>query len=55
MTRRPMIAGNWKLHGTVAESVELAGGLAKALGDVKDCDLVVAPTYPSLYPVAESR
>ncbi|MCH6568202.1 MAG: triose-phosphate isomerase, partial [Nitrospinae bacterium] len=30
--RTPFIAGNWKMHKTVEESVDFARGLLKALG-----------------------
>ncbi len=47
-SRRPMIAGNWKLHKTIAESKELAGGIAAHVGDGLACDVVVAPVATSL-------
>lgn len=50
--RKPLIAGNWKLNNTVAESLELAGALKKAFADVEDVDLVVAPVFTALGQVA---
>ncbi|MDT8420820.1 MAG: triose-phosphate isomerase [Desulfuromonadales bacterium] len=52
--RRPLIAGNWKLHKTLAESRELAAGLARELADVTDIDVVIAPVYTALATVAEA-
>jgi triosephosphate isomerase len=52
MSRRLMVAGNWKMHLTVAESVELAGAVAGGL-ERDDLDVLVAPTFPALYPVAQ--
>ncbi|HET6344743.1 MAG TPA: triose-phosphate isomerase [Myxococcota bacterium] len=51
--RRKLIAGNWKLNKTVAESVALAVELSRLLGQVRDCDLVVAPVYTAIAAVAQ--
>ncbi len=53
MARRKLIAGNWKMYKTVSESVALAQGLAQGL-QRRDLDVVVAPTFPALYPVAQA-
>jgi triosephosphate isomerase (TIM) len=50
--RRPMIAGNWKLHKTRAEAVELATALKDGLSDIDDADIVIAPVFTALEPVA---
>lgn len=50
--RKPMIAGNWKLHKTIAEACELSEALAQNLADVEDIDIVIAPVFTSLSPVA---
>jgi triosephosphate isomerase (TIM) len=50
--RRPFIAGNWKLHKTVAESLELVNTLKAELADIDDADIVVAPVFTSLGQVA---
>ena len=34
MARIPLLAGNWKMHGTRAEATALAGALAKSVGAV---------------------
>ena len=52
--RRPLIAGNWKLHKTLSESRELAAGLARELADVTDIDIVIAPVYTSIATVADA-
>jgi triosephosphate isomerase len=54
MARRIMIAGNWKLNKTVAEALELVRELRRTLTEVSDCDLVVAPPYTALHPVAKA-
>ena len=39
MARRPVIAGNWKMHNLQSESVELINGLMKELKELnKECD-----------------
>lgn len=53
MSRRMMIAGNWKLNTTLSEALALADALAKELAAVEDCDLVVAPPYISLGAVSQ--
>jgi len=51
--KKPFIAGNWKLHKTIPEAVELAGELAAALADTSAADLLVCPPFPALKPVAD--
>ena len=53
MTRKPLIAGNWKLNKTVPEALALAGELKQELADFSRADLLVCPAYVALYPVAE--
>lgn len=51
--RKPIIAGNWKLHKTLAESRQLAATLAKELSSVDHCEIIIAPVYTALSGVAE--
>jgi triosephosphate isomerase (TIM) len=51
--RTKLICGNWKLHKTVAESVELATAIKNAVGPLRDIEVAVAPVFTSLYPVAK--
>jgi len=55
-TRRIFVCGNWKLHKTVAESVELARAVRKAAETVRDVpvDVGIAPVFVSLHPVAQA-
>jgi triosephosphate isomerase len=39
---RPLIAGNWKMHGTLAEAARLAGAVRAGAGGL-GCDLLVCP------------
>jgi triosephosphate isomerase len=52
--RTPLIAGNWKLHNTVAESQALAGAIAAYVGSGLACEVVVGPVATSLTAVAET-
>ena len=52
--RKPMIAGNWKLHKTLAETKELAARLADELADIDAIDIVIAPVFTSLTTAAEA-
>lgn len=46
--RTPIIAGNWKMHKTVAEAVELAAGVRNAVADVSGVDVVLCPPFTAL-------
>ncbi len=46
--RKPLLAGNWKMHKTVAESQELVKALLADLGNVSDREVLVCPPYTSL-------
>jgi triosephosphate isomerase (TIM) len=53
MTRRKILAGNWKMHKTVEESEALAREIAAALKDKPSAhEVVVCPTYVALDRVA---
>jgi triosephosphate isomerase len=49
---RPLIAGNWKMHGTLAAARELAAGVTA--GSAPAADLLVCPPFPHLSAVAEA-
>jgi triosephosphate isomerase len=52
--RRAVIAGNWKMHGTVAETRTLLRGLRVRLtGEASNREVVVAPPYTALGAAAE--
>ena len=50
---RPFIAGNWKMYKTVQESLDFVTQLKQALPSSLDRDVLIAPTFPSLYSVSE--
>ena len=51
--RKPVIAGNWKMNKTVAESVELVESLKVLLKDVNDVKAVVCPPYLAVKTVSD--
>ena len=44
--RRPVVAGNWKMHGTRAENSRLVEALVEA-SDALPCEVVICP--PAVY------
>ena len=51
--RTPLVCGNWKLHKTVAESLDLATAIKNAAGPLRDIEVVVAPSFTALYVVGK--
>ena len=47
MERRPLLAGNWKMHTTIAEAEALAGAIAQA-AIPSDRDVMLAPPFTAL-------
>ncbi len=47
--RQNIIAGNWKMNGTISETDELLNGLLKGDSDSKKCKVVVCPPYTALH------
>lgn len=57
MTRRPVIAGNWKMHNDTAESVALVNGIMEGVKDIDKSalpEVVVAPVFTSIPAVSEA-
>ena len=51
--RTPIIAGNWKMHKTVAEAVELAKGVRDAVAAVDGVDVVLCPPFTAIAAVKD--
>lgn len=52
MSRKPIIAGNWKMHNNCAQTIELIEGLKQELKDIDKNllpEVVIAPVFTSLY------
>src|SRR5919106_3065084 len=52
--RTPIIAGNWKMHKTVQESVHYVKQLRALVNNVRDVEVVIAPPFTALYAAAEA-
>ena len=46
--RRPVIAGNWKMYKTVAETRTFFAALHPLVADAKNCDMVIAAPFTAL-------
>ncbi|HWO57201.1 MAG TPA: triose-phosphate isomerase [bacterium] len=53
MTRKPFIAGNWKMNGDVPTTMQLCAALHKREAGWKHADVAIFPPYVSLYPAAD--
>jgi triosephosphate isomerase len=53
-TRKPIIAGNWKMNKTSFEARDLASKLLPLVSGVKDRDILLAPPFTALSAVAEA-
>jgi triosephosphate isomerase len=51
--RRPLFCGNWKLNGTLAESLALATEVRNGVATLKGADVVVGPSFTALATVAK--
>jgi triosephosphate isomerase (TIM) len=51
--RRPLVAANWKMHQTVADSERFLDRFLASTGDLGDVDLVVCPPFTALAVAAE--
>lgn len=52
MKRRPLLAGNWKMHTTVIEACHLAAEIGKCSTALDDRDVLLAPPFTVLSEVA---
>lgn len=51
MPRRPLIAGNWKMHLSLTEAAELATAVCRSAADAA-CEVMIAPPFTSMSVVA---
>jgi triosephosphate isomerase (TIM) len=52
--RKLIIAGNWKMNKTVAESLALVRGLKIELANIKEVDIVICPPFTALCEVSKA-
>lgn len=50
--RRPLVAGNWKMYETTAESRLLISELMAGLSTINGVEIVICPPFTSILPVA---
>lgn len=51
MKRRPLLAGNWKMHRTVLEAYDLVTEIGKCSAGVEDRDVILAPPFTAMHEV----
>jgi triosephosphate isomerase (TIM) len=54
MSRTPFIAGNWKMHKTIAEAEQYVGALLPRVAAVDGVEIVVCPPFTALQPLVDS-
>ena len=52
--RKPLIAGNFKMFKTVAETVSYVNDLRALIKDVANVDIAIAPPFTSLASASEA-
>ena len=52
--RTPFVAANWKMHKTVLEAVAFVKEFRRAVRDVPDVEVVLAPPFTALHAAAEA-
>jgi triosephosphate isomerase len=52
--RTPLIAGNWKMHKTLAEARELVHGIREQSQGVAGVDILICPPFSLLFPMAKA-
>src|SRR5947209_1926830 len=53
MSRRPIIAGNWKMYKLLDESVQTALALKPLVANANHCEVVIAPVCTALKTVVD--
>ena len=51
--RKIIIAGNWKMNKNIAESIDLANSVKRAVYDIGEVEIVLCPPFTSLSDVKE--
>lgn len=51
--RRPLVAGNWKMHTTVPEAINLTTAIRQKLAPQPQAEVLLLPPYISLWPVQQ--
>ena len=51
--RKPLIAGNWKMHGSLSQNKILIDGIKQGSSTIADIEILVLPTFVHLAQVKE--
>ncbi|HSB10205.1 MAG TPA: triose-phosphate isomerase [Blastocatellia bacterium] len=51
--RRPVIAGNWKMHKTIPEALEFVRAFKPLVVASTHCEIVIAPPFTAIKPTAD--
>src|SRR3954449_2323898 len=54
MIRKKIIAANWKMHMTQAESAEFVRSLLLDIGDIREVEVVIIPPFTAIAKVTEA-
>jgi len=52
--RTPLIAGNWKMHKTIAEAEAFIAGLLPRVSDAGGAEVAICPPFPALAAMVDS-
>jgi triosephosphate isomerase (TIM) len=52
--RRPVIAGNWKMHKTIPEAEQFIAALLPQVSTANGVDVAVCPPFPALKPLVDA-
>ena len=52
--KTPFVAGNWKMHKTIAQTVAYVKEFRSLVKDIADVEIVVAPPFTALHAAAEA-
>jgi triosephosphate isomerase (TIM) len=52
--RKWIVAGNWKMHNTIAESIALAYAIKEGTAGLKNGEVIMAPPFTALHSVGEA-
>ncbi|HEX8638809.1 MAG TPA: triose-phosphate isomerase [Pyrinomonadaceae bacterium] len=53
MSRKPVIAGNWKMYKLLGEAVETALALKTLVSNANHCEIIIAPVFTALKTVSD--
>jgi len=52
MSQKPLIVGNWKMHGTISEALKRITAITRKTENLSGLEVVLAPPFTALYSVS---